>query len=305
MTAKRIFITGATGYVGGAIAARLARAGHEVHGLTRRKRAAEALARAGLKPVIGDLSSPASFVGVLKNCDAVVHAAVDSKAWAARDQAALEIFRAAAQDGRVRHLLYTSGVWVHGDTGGQVADETTALEPAELVRWRVTHEEVALDLADDEVAVVVFRPAIVYGESRGIIGGLFEEARTKRTVTIPGDGAQHWELVHRDDVAEAYHLALEYARGGERYLLTDEAHATATEIGAAIARATGARLQHRDREAVVKELGAYGEALLLSQQVTAARARRELGWVPRHPSFTGGIEALHAEWQAGQRTTVG
>ncbi len=305
MTPSRIFVTGASGYLGSAIASRLARAGHEVYGLTRRKRAAEGLARLGLKPVIGDLSSPASFVGVLKNCDAVVHAAVDSKAWAARDQAALEVFRAAAQDGRVRRLLYTSGVWVHGDTGGKIVDESATLDPAELVRWRVTHEEVALDLADDEVAVVVFRPAIVYGESRGIIGGLFEEARAKRTVTIPGDGAQHWELVHRDDLAEAYHLALEYARGGERYILTDEAHLSAAAIGAAIARVTGARLEHLDRTAVVKELGAYGQALLLSQQVTAARARRELGWVPRHTSLVGGIEPLYAEWQAGQRATVG
>ena len=216
MTPKRIFVTGASGYLGSAIAARMARGGHEVYGLTRRKRSAEALERMGVKPVVGDLSKRATFVGVLKNCDAIVHAASDPRAWAERDQAALEAFRAAAQDGRVRRLLYTSGVWVHGDTAGKVVDETAVLDPAELVRWRVTHEEVALDLADDEVAVVVFRPAILYGESRGIIGGLFDEARAKRTVTLPGDGAQHWELVHRDDVAEAYHLALEYARGGER-----------------------------------------------------------------------------------------
>ena len=305
MTPKRIFITGASGYLGSAVAARMARAGHEVYGLTRRKKSAEAIEHMGVKPVIGDLSKPATFVGALKNCDAIVHAASDPRAWAERDQAALEAFRAAAQDGRVRRLLYTSGVWVHGDTGGQIADETTALEPAELVRWRVSHEEVALDMADDEVVVVVFRPAILYGESRGIIGGLFEEARAKRTVTVPGDGTQHWELVHRDDVAEAYHLAFEYARGGERYILTDEAHLTAGEVGAAIARVTGASLKHRDREAVVKALGKYGEVLLLSQQVTAARARRELGWVPRHASFAAEAEKLYGEWQSAQRTAVG
>ncbi len=304
MTQKRMFVTGASGYLGGAVAARMARAGHEVHGLTRHARSVEALERAGIKPVVGDLAEPETFMGVLKNCDAVVHAAVDTRAWAERDQAALEAFRAAAQDGRVRHLLYTSGVWVHGDSAGKVVDETAALEPAEMVRWRVTHEEIALDLADDEVTVVVFRPAILYGESRGIIGGLFEEARAKRTVTLPGDGSQHWEVVHRDDVAEAYHLALEYARGGERYLLTDEAHLTAGEIGAAIARVTGASLEHQDRAAVVAALGGYGEALLMSQQVTAARARRELGWVPRHTSLVGGAEGIYAEWQSGQRAPV-
>ena len=302
---QRIFVTGASGYLGSAVAARLARDGHEVYGLTRRQEHAAALERFGAKPVIGDLSKPASFVGVLKNCDAIVHAASDPKAWAARDQKALEAFGAAARDGRVRRLLYTSGVWVQGDTAGQVVDEEAALHPAEVVRWRVAHEEVALDLADDEVAVVVFRPAILYGESRGIIGGLFNEARVKRTVTVPGDGTQHWELVHRDDVAEAYRLALEYARGGERYILTDEAHATAGEVGEAVARVTGATVKHMTAAAVSKELGKYGEALLMSQKVTAARARRELGWVPRHTAFVGEIEGLYAEWQSGRPAKVG
>ncbi len=305
MTRQRIFVTGASGYLGQAVAARLARAGHEVLGLTRRPAHTAALERAGVKPVVGDLATPESFLGALKNCDAVVHAAADAHARAERDQSALEACRAAAQDGRVRRLLYTSGVWVHGDTGGEIVDESAALEPAELVRWRVTHEEVALDLADDDVKVVVLRPAIVYGATGGILGGLFEEARTRRTVTVPGDGLQHWEMVHRDDVAEAYHLALEYARGGERYLLGDEAHLTAGTIGAALARVTGARLQHLERAAVLEKLGGTGAALLMSQQVSAARARRELGWVPRHNSFAAEAEALHAEWQAGQRAPVG
>ena len=301
---QRIFVTGASGYLGSAVVARMSRDGHEVHGLTRQQKSAAALERMGAKPVVGDLSRPASFMGVLKNCDAIVHAASDPTAWAERDQRALEAFRAAARDGRVRRLLYTSGIWVHGGTAGQIVDETAALHPAELVRWRVAHEEVALDLADDEVAVVVFRPAILYGESRGIIGGLFEEGREKHIVTVPGDGAQHWEMVHRDDVAEAYRLALEYARGGERYLLTDEAHLTAGEIGEAIARVTGATAKRWEAAAVVKELGKYGEALLLSQKATAGRARRELGWVPRHTSFVGEIEGLYGEWQSGRPAKV-
>ena len=301
---QRIFVTGASGYLGSGIAARMVRAGHEVVGLTRRQEGGEALERLGVKPVIGDLAEPETFVGALKNCDAVVHAASDSAASAERDQAALEAFRAAAQDGRVRRLLYTSGMWVYGPTAGRIVDETTALAPAELVRWRVAHEEIALDLTDDEVTVIVFRPAIVYGESRGIIGGLFAEARAKHTVTIPGDGRQHWELVHRDDVAEAYHLALEHARGGERYILVDEAHLAAGDIGEAVARVTGATAKRWDARAVVKKLGPYGEALLMSQKATAARARRELGWVPRHTSFVNEAEAVYGEWQAGQRTAV-
>ena len=301
---EKIFVTGASGYLGSAIAVRLLRAGREVHGLARSSENAETLERMGVRPLIGDLARPETFLGALKNCDAAVHAAVDPKAWSERDEKALQAFRVAAQDGRLRWLIYTSGVWVYGDTAGRVVDESSPLRPIELVRWRVAHEEVALDLADDEVAVVVVRPALVYGETRGILGGLFAEARAHRTVTIPGAGSQHWPLVHRDDLAEAYRLALEYARGGERFVLADESMHTAGEIGEAVARVTGASARRQDAAVVLRKLGAYGEALLLDQMATAAKARRELGWVPRHTSFVNEVETIYGEWQAGQRTPV-
>ena len=93
---QRIFVTGASGYLGSAIAARLLRAGHEVVGLTRGAEGAEAIERMGVKPVIADLASPDDYLGPLKNSDAVVHAAVDPKAWPENDQKALESIRAAA-----------------------------------------------------------------------------------------------------------------------------------------------------------------------------------------------------------------
>jgi nucleoside-diphosphate-sugar epimerase len=234
-----------------------------------------------------------------------VHAALDDRGAAGPDQLALEAVRAAAHDGRVRRLLYTSGVWVHGDTGGAVADETAPLAAAELVRWRPAHEQAALELSAVEVATTVFRPGMVYGERRGTFGGWFREAKEKGTVSYPGDGGQHWGTVHRDDLAEAYALALEHAKGGGRYLLVDESRPTVRELAAAVARATGARAVAREREELVRSLGPYGAALLLDQQFTAARARRDLGWVPRHASFVAVVEPLLREWQAAVQTTVG
>ena len=301
---QRIFVTGASGYLGSAIAARLTRAGHEVYGLTRRSEAAEALDRMGVKPVIGDLAHPSTFLGALKNSDAAVHAAIDPQNATERDQAALEAFRGAALDGRLRRLLYTSNIWVYGDTAGQVVDEGSPLRPIALARWRVAHEEVALDLADDEVEAVVLRVGIVYGESRGIISGYFSESRASRTVTVPGSGGQHWVMLHRDDLADAYRLALEYARGGERYVLADESRLTVVDIATAVARATGAKVKRREPAAVLRERGPYGAALLLDQKASAGKARRELGWVPRHASFVNEVETLYGEWQAGQKTAV-
>ncbi len=301
----RILVTGATGYLGGAIAMRLARAGHQVQGLTRSAERGTALVSLGVDPVIGHLNDPDSYLGALKNCDAIIHAAIDPAGMAAGDRHALDAIKIAVQDGRVRRVLYTSGVWVHGDTGGRVIDESAPLAPVELMRWRAAHEDVVLDLAVLEAAVVVFRPGIVYGESRGLVGQMFAEAREKRTVTTPGDGRQHWPLVHRADVAEAYALALEHAKGGDCFILADESLLTVREIAEAIARVTGAQARVWTRDEMVRALGAYGEALLTSQKVTSAKARRELGWVPRHTSLVHEVGALYQEWQSSQRAPVG
>lgn len=302
---RKVFVTGVTGYLGSAIAPRIVRAGHEVYGLTRDAGRAAGLEALGIQPVIGDLGEPSSYIGVLKNCDDAIHAAIDADA-AAADHAALESLRDAAEDGRLRRVLYTSGCWVIGNTGEVVADETTPLAPVEHSRWRAAHEEVALDLVDHEVNVVIFRPGIVYGEWRGILGAMFAEARERGTVTWPGDGSQHWPLVHRDDVAEAYALAIERAEdGGRRYILVDDSRHVAREIAEAIARVTGAAAHGLDAEELVRAQGSYGQALLTDQRLSAARARRELGWVPRHGSFVQEADDLYREWQDSQGTPVG
>lgn len=302
----RIFITGASGYLGSAIAARLARAGHVVTGLTRSVERARALEAAGVRPVVGDLSDATGWIGMLQNCDAVVHAAFDGEQGPSeQDHNALEAIRVAALDGRVRRLLYTSGIWVHGPGGtDRPVDETSALKPLELVQWRVAHEEIALDLSAHEVETVILRPGMVYGESRGILGGWFQEAQDKHTVTYPGDGSQHWAMVHRDDVAEAYELALEHGRHGDRYLLADESRHTVLQLAEAAAAAAGARAVAWPAESLVAALGLFGKALLNDLQVTAIKARRELGWVPRHGSFVADAPRLWREWQEARAAKV-
>lgn len=301
---RRVFVTGASGYLGSAIATRLVRAGHEVYGLTRSAEKGKALEAAGIRPVVGALDQREAFRGPLKNADVAIHVAMDPRDAAKFDQLALDAIREAAHDGRVRRVLYMSGNWVYGDTHGAVVDESTALNPLPLVKWRAAHEEVVLDLAHIEVDAIVMRAPTVYGESRGILGGYFAEAREKRTVTCPGTGAQFWGLVHRDDVAEGFALALEHGKGGERYVVCDESQLTARQIFEAIARATGAELKFWEAEGVLKTLGLYGEALLASQKATSLKARRDLGWVPRHTSFIKEVDDLYREWQAGREAPV-
>jgi nucleoside-diphosphate-sugar epimerase len=301
---RRVFVTGAGGYLGSGIAARLARGGFEVTGLVRDAARASLLASTGVRPVIGDFEKPASWDGALHNADAVIHAAWTLDDTATHDQQALAAKRDAIQDGRVGRLLYTSGLWVCGDSAGRVLDENDPPAPFPVARWRAAHEEVALDLAHFEVDVVVMRPAIVYGESRGLIGAWFQEARESHTVTVPGNGGQFWPLVHRDDLSEAFALALEHGRAGERYHLCDESQLTAGEVGRAIATATGAELRFAEESTVIARQDACGEALLASQKTTSAKARRELGWVPLHTNFTAEVDDLFRQWSASREASV-
>jgi len=305
MKKHRIFLTGATGYLGSAIAERLVRGGHEVTGLTRDLRSASALEAAGIKPVVGDLADSESWIGVLQNCDSAVHAAFDASTGASeQDHHALEAFRVAALDGRLRRVLYTSGIWVNGPSAGQVLDETAPLKPLEISQWRAAHEEIAVDLSTHEVATIVLRPGMVYGEGRGILGAWFAEAQRAKTVTYPGDGSQHWSMVHRDDVAEGYALALEHGKAGKRYLLCDESHYTVKQLAEAVAAATGATAVSLSADDTLKSLGVYGKALLSDGLYTSAMARRELGWVPRHTSFVTEAPELWREWTEARAAAV-
>jgi nucleoside-diphosphate-sugar epimerase len=304
----RVFVLGAGGYLGGAIAARLARAGHEVEGLVRSEEAAAVLTAHGIRPTRGDLLQPSGYATALRDADAVVQAAAGPGAEAeAVDRAALEAIRQGVTDGRVRRVLYTSGVWVYGDTHGRLADESTPrTAPLPLVRWRVAHEEAALALAERGAGVTVFQPSLVYGGTRGVLASLFASARKRGEVTWPGTGEQSWGLVHVEDLAEAYRLAAERpdpAPGGPaggRFILNDGSEQTAREIAEAVARVTGVPARSWPRDEVLARLGLYGEALLSGQRVTAAKARRELAWTPRHASFTTEVDGQYRQWLATQ-----
>lgn len=301
---QRIFVLGATGYLGSAIAARLARAGHDVTGLTRSGKGLLTLEAIGVRGVRGSVAEPEPWIGFLRNADVAIHAAADYADARLADAQALEAVRIAAEDGRVRRFLYTSGIWDYGSSD-TVFDETAPFDPLPGRAWRIAHHDVAFDLAVHEVAVTVLQPAIVYGGSDGLLDALFTEARERGVVPVPGDGRQHWPMIHRDDVAEAYALATERGPAASRLLLADGSALTAREVADAIARATGARAETRSPEDMPQNLLPYGAALLRDQRVSAAKARAELGWTPRHESFAAEVDDLYGEWQSGSPSPVG
>jgi nucleoside-diphosphate-sugar epimerase len=301
----RVFVTGATGYLGNPIARRLLRAGNQVLGLTRSAQHGQRLSDAGIQPVFGDLADAETFLAELKNCDTLVHVALDHGDEGPRqDQNALEAMQLAVEDGRIRRVLYTSGIYVYGHRPGIVVDEDTPLDPATVSAWRPAHEQAVTALSAHDVTTVVLRPGVAYGGARGFIGEWFREARDRGTITYPG-GDQHWCMVHIEDIADAYALALEHAPAGSTFLLVDESRHTVRELAHAAATAADARAVSMLPEIVREKQGASGEAKLGDLRGTSARARRELGWTPMHTSFISEAPALHREWTVLQGTRVG
>jgi nucleoside-diphosphate-sugar epimerase len=278
----RVFLTGATGYIGTAVAERLRGAGHEVSGLARSDGAAARLFEAGVRPVRGDFTDPASVSAAAAVADGVISTgtAHDGKVDGAAVGAIIE-----ALAGSGKPFIYTSGIWIQGDTGGAVVDETAPLQPAGSAVWRPAVEELVLSGAARGVRSIVFRPAIVYGRGGGILAELVESARRNGAARYVGTGENRWQLVHVDDLADLYLLALERAPAGTVLLAGAGDAIPVSRLAVAASRGAGAggRTSAWPLEEARKSLGAYADALALDQQTSSARARELLGWRPHRP----------------------
>lgn len=141
---------------------------------------------------------------------------------------------------------------------------------------------------------ILVEPAIVYGHGDGIPNTVTraDATGTPPGVQLVGDGSQHWGTVHVDDLADLFLLALEQAPHGSVYLAASGQNPTVRELAEAASRTRGldGQVTPESDEATIARLGAFGEALLLDQQASGARARNTLGWSPTRPSLLAEIE---------------
>ncbi len=289
-----LFITGGTGYIGQAVARRAINLGHQVTALVRDDRsvAASALARLGVKLHGGDLREPQTFAATAGAADGVVHMASTNDASAgAADKAAAEAMLSHLHPGAA--FVYTSGIWVYGNTEAEPATEASTLNPTPLVAWRPAVEQHVQALAANRsIAAVILRPAMVHGYGGGIFGMLAGMVRQTGTVRVVGDGRNHWPAVHVDDLATAYLSAVERAAGGDGrvagqiFNVVTEGAVAITEIGEAIRVSVGAdRLEFWPLDDARKSLGPFADALALDQRVNGQHARQVLAWEPHGPSL--------------------
>jgi nucleoside-diphosphate-sugar epimerase len=285
----KLFLTGATGYIGSAVAQRLQVAGHKVTGLARSDDAAARLQRSGIDPMRGDFSDPRTLAAAAGAADGTISMAttydpgIDGPAIAA-------ILNALA--GSNKPFLYTSGIWAHGDTAGKVVDEDSPPAPASLVAWRQAVEDQVLQAAKRGIRSVVIRPAIVYGRGGGIPAGFVESARKQGAAQHVGTGKNRWPFVHVDDLADLYLLALEKAPPGTLLLGVSGPSYPVRQVAEAASRGAGAggKISAWPLEAARQKLGAYADALVLDQQASGKRAEKLLGWRPHRPNVLEDIE---------------
>lgn len=281
----RIFLTGASGFIGSAVAEHLRAAGHTVLGLARSSTTAEKLAAAGVEAVRGDLRQRDVVSAAAAACDGAIHAAMEFSAEAAAlDRAAVEaILAGLGASGKL--FIYTSGIWVLGPTGDTPADESTPLRPTPLVAWRPAHEWMVLDAPG--VRGVVLRPGRVFGRGRGVQADFRRQALTNGVVRMVGDGENRWPFVHVDDLADLYVLALA-APAGSVYHAGAGPSVRVKELAAKAA--AGAPVEATPIEQARAAMGLMADAAALDQLISSEKAARELGWKPVRASVLESLE---------------
>jgi nucleoside-diphosphate-sugar epimerase len=305
----RIFLTGATGYIGSAVLDALVRGGHDVTALVRDNEKARRVAKRGGHPAIGDLANPESFRAAADAQDGYVHAAYDSRSGRGPsiERAALEAILAAARRPRTagsktpakRFVVYTSGIWILGRTP-EPASEDSPINPIEIASWRPDNEQLVIDAANERLRTAIVRPGVVYGRRSGMVGDIFKAA-SNGLVRVVGDGNNHWPLIYDRDLADLYARLAACEDAAGIYHANDEGDERVNDIVNAIKPYVPVRpdVRHVPIEEARSKMGAYAEALALDQRVRSPRARA-LGWAPTLHSVAGNAARLLEEWRASR-----
>lgn len=289
----RVFVTGASGYIGTAVCAAVKKRGHDVVGLARSPESIEKLKAAGVHPVLGSLSDHGVLREMTHDADAVIHCAFEmSGEGVALEGAALDAMLGAV-DTDHEAFIYTSGVWVYGDTGGKTIDETAPLNPIPLVAWRPAMEKKVQDAQRHKLRTIVIRPGLVYGGTGGLVGMMLGQAKANQ-LAIVGNGKNHWQMIRVDALAELYALAIERAPADSIYNGVSNDSAEYGDIVRAAHRMAGGHgnVHTMSVDEARKVMGPFADALALDQRISGAKAARELDWNANRPGI---LEELSAK----------
>jgi nucleoside-diphosphate-sugar epimerase len=293
----RVFVTGASGFIGSAIVPELIGAGHEVVGLARSDASAAAVAAAGAEVHRGALDDLDSLRAGAAASDGVIHTAFihdfsDIAASGRTDQRAVETL-GAALEGSDRPLVVTSGTGALA--AGRVATEEDRGDPASAGGHRIPSEETTLSLAARGVRSTVLRlPPSVHDEGdHGFVATLVDIARDKRVSGYIGDGTNRWPAVHRLDAARLFRLALETAPAGSVLHGVADQGVPVRTIAEVIGRHLDLPVVAIAPEDAGEHFGWLAGFLGADVPATSALTRGWVGWQPKHRGLIDDLDLGH------------
>ena len=286
----RVFLTGATGFIGSAIVRELIDAGHQVLGLARSDAGAKSLIAAGAQVHRGALEDLESLRSGAAAADGVIHTAFihdfNNYAPAAEaDRRAIETLGAELA-GSDRPLLVTSGTLLLQRRGPLVTEEDKA--NPNFPR----KSEDALALLSRSVHIVMVRlPPSVHGDGdHGFVPALINIARQKGVSAYIGDGLNRWPAVHRLDAAHLYRLALEKGSAGARYHGIADEGVPVRDIAAVFGRRLNLPLVAKSPEEAAGHFGWIANFFAVDSPASSAQTQKQLGWRPTHSSLITDID---------------
>jgi nucleoside-diphosphate-sugar epimerase len=289
----RVFVTGATGFIGSAVIRELIDAGHQVLGLARSDAGAAALTAAGAETHRGTLEDLDSLRSGAAAADGVIHTAFihdfsDYAAAAETDRRAIEAIGETLA-GTDRPLVVASGMAAL--TPGRLATEEDAVNP----NFPRVSEQTALPLATRGVRVSVLRlPPSVHGEGdHGFVAQLISTARAKGISAYPGDGSNRWPAAHRLDAAQLFRLAMENAPTGARLHAVGDEGIPVRDIAEVIGRHLGLPVNSVAVEQAFDHFGFIGGIFAMDMGASSALTQSQLDWHPSQPGLIADLEEGH------------
>jgi nucleoside-diphosphate-sugar epimerase len=292
----RIFVTGATGFIGSAVVQELLNAGHQVLGLTRSDAGAKSLAAAGAAAHRGSIEDLESLRRGAAASDGVIHLAFnhDFSKFAANCEADRRVIEAIGSvlAGSDRHLIITSGTGLANVVPGQPALEENPPVSSAMIP-RAASEEAAASEAARGVKVSVVRLPQVHNEfKQGLITYAIALAREKGVSAYVGDGRNRWPAAHLSDVARLYRLALEKQVAGINYHAVAEEGVPLRDIAEVVGRGLNVPVVSLSPEKANAHFGWLAMFAGHSVPASSAQTREQLGWQPTGPGLIADLERM-------------
>jgi nucleoside-diphosphate-sugar epimerase len=291
----RVFLTGATGFIGSAIISELINAGHQVLGLTRSDAGAQSLVAGGAEPHRGTLEDLESLRSGATQSDGVIHCAFDHDfsnfaANCQKDRRAIEALGAGLAESD-RPLIITSGTGMGNARSGQPATEDT-FNPDHPNPRKASELAGASLLATGVNLSVVRLPQVHNTVKQGLITPAVAIAREKGVSAYVGDGLNRWPAAHVSDVARLYRLALEKREAGARYHAVAEEGVSVRDIAEVIGRGLKAPVVSMSPEEAAGHFGWLAMFAGLDLPASSAQTRERLGWRPTGPGLLADLEQM-------------